>query len=530
VSQLQPLLDEGRTQPVLTELKQALQHRPQDSKLHYNYGIAAYAAGRFDEALVAFDQAEYQGGRKLSRLARFQKGNVEYRLGQSAMTSNLDETITRWKLALQTFESILEEETQHAAAGTNSQVVRKKLMTLLLTDARKHMEQAAQPNLHPMHQLESLRNAFQKYTDATEVDPTDAEAQEGEEEARDQLAQSLAKMGRQLANAPFRQRPNPREPALPDLDLTSLEEGVGMLQDANQLKPDDASIAKSLQDARNRLADADVIKARSYMALEERIGWVREKLAVLRMAREVVEKALTEVPDHQTAQDTHEEINRRLARVHEDEGDILSQQAEMANLQQAMRQPPSPEQQQQQQPNQASPSPSQQADQRSLEQQSMQLSQALDHFQQSQDLEPDNPRLPPKIEQTENKLAQALDQLADRLMQAQSPNESMEQQAARLEGADQALNQLDGLQPSQRTSDRARQVAQELNALREAMAGQNQGQQPGEQQGEGPPRPGQSPGQQMARFGVPMDSRPKINTPGMKGEWNSQTMNAAKDY
>ncbi len=491
---LQSALDAGDPRRVLDGLAAALEADPENPRLLYNHGVAAYAAGRFDDALVSFDRAEYAGNRRLARQARFQKGNAEFRLGQASRTNNLDETITRWKLALGHFTGVLEETPDDPRADANFRHVRAALLRVLLEDARRHREAADGNAQRPAEQLESLRNAFEKYVDAREVDPDNEEARQGEEETRDQLAQALAEQGRRLANAPLRSRPNPREPSLPDLDTTPLEEGVGMLADANQLKPDDAGIQASLDDARNRLADADVMKARSYMMLEERIGWVREKLAVLRMAREIVEKALAEVPDHQPAEQTRQEINNRLAQIHEDEGDQQREQASNAPL----------------------------------EQQAMQLTQAYDHFQQAQELQPANDRLPPKIDQTGQELAKALDQMADQLMQNPGGQESLEQQIARLEGADQALGQLQSLQPSQRTDERAQQVSEQLEELRQQMAGK--GQKPGEQPGGTTPQMSSTPGQQMFPMGAPMDSRPKIHTPGMKGEWNSRAMTSGRDY
>jgi hypothetical protein len=42
--------------------------------------------------------------------------------------------------------------------------------------------------------------------------------------------------------------------------------------------------------------------------------------------------------------------------------------------------------------------------------------------------------------------------------------------------------------------------------------------------------PGGQMGQMPFQMGPPMDQRPRINTPGAKGEWNSKAMNSGKDY
>jgi tetratricopeptide (TPR) repeat protein len=266
-----------------------------------------------------------------------------------------------------------------------------------------------------------------------------------------------------------------------------------MLEDADRLTPKDPQIEKDLAEAKQKLADADVQRAQRYMELEERTPWTREKLAVLRMGRELTEKALDQVPNYQPAEQTRDEINKRLAQIHEDEADALREQAQQMNL----------------------------------EQQSMALSQALDHLQQANELQPNQPQLPPKIKDTEQRLANSLEKLADRLMQDPQFKESMEQQMARLEGADQALNELMGLKPSPETQKKSEQVGEKLDGLRQKAA--EKGQKPG-QQGQPMPMPGGQMGQMPFQMGPPMDQRPRINTPGSKGEWNSKAMNSGKDY
>jgi tetratricopeptide (TPR) repeat protein len=493
MAELQPLLSGGQSSEVLQRLTEALERDPNNARLLYNHGIAAYAAGQLEDSLVSFDRAEAAGGRRIAALARFQKGNAEFRLGDSARKSNLDETISRWKQSLENYRDALRENPDDKRSEENYRFVRRSLLDLLLKDAKRHQEKAKDPVNSTSQRVENLRNAFEKFSDAKNIDPDSREAAAGEQETREQLARELAREGKRLADQPLRPRFNPREPALPDFETKALEEGVGMLEDANRLLPEDAPIQKDLQEAKQKLAEADVQRAQRYMELEERTPWTREKLAVLRMARELTEKALDQVPNFKPAEETREEINRRLAQIHEDEADALSQQAQNMNL----------------------------------EQQAMALSQALDHFQQANDLQPNQPQLPPKIEKTEDRLANALEKLADRLMQTPKFQESLEQQIGRLEGADQALSELMGLKPSPESQQKSDQVGEQLAGLRQKAA--EMGQQPG-QQGQPMPMPGGQMGQLPFQMGPPMDQRPKINTPGVKGEWSSRAMNSGKDY
>ena len=493
MAELQPLVTGGKASNALQQLEAALEKDPDNARLLYNHGVAAYAAGNLEDALVSFDRAESAGRGKIATLAKFQKGNAEFRLGDSARKNNLDETIARWKQSLDNYKDALKDAPDDPRSMENYKFVRGRLVNLLLEDARKHQQKAKDPVNSTSQKIENLRNAFEKFTDAKQIDPDSKEASQGEEQTREQLSKELAKEGKRLADQPLRARFNPREPALPDFETKPLEEGVGMLEDADRLTPKDPQIQKDLAEAKQKLADADVQRAQRYMELEERTPWTREKLAVLRMGRELTEKALDQVPNYKPAEQTRDEINKRLAQIHEDEADALREQAQQMNL----------------------------------EQQSMALSQALDHLQQANELQPNQPQLPPKIKDTEQRLANSLEKLADRLMQNPQFKESMEQEMARLEGADQALNELMGLKPSPEAQKKSEQVGEKLDGLRQKAA--EKGQKPG-QQGQPMPMPGGQMGQMPFQMGPPMDQRPRINTPGAKGEWNSKAMNSGKDY
>lgn len=483
---------EQRPAAAATALEAAVERAPDNPHWLYNHGVAAYAAGKYDDALVSLDRVESLGNPELARRAQFQKGNTEYRAGLAAKQANLDETIYRWKQSIENYRRLLADRPGDARTLSNYKLVQRELLALLLEQARKNEEEARKATENPLRRLENLRNAHEKYTEATKVDPQNVEAQKGELANREELAQELAKQGWQKVAAPIQYRQNPREPSLPDMDTRPLEQGMGMLDEGHQLTPKNEDIAQKLEKSRDRFADAQTHKAQRYMILEEAVGLVREKLAILRMAREIVEKALEQRPKHENAQRTLDEINRRLAQIHEDEADQLNALAD--------RTP-------------------------DLEQQTMELSEAMDHLQQAQELAPEKPSLPPKSQNTADKLAAALEKLGDKLMKKPGGQESLEQQIGRLEGAQQALDQLMSMKPSPGTQGKSEQVGKELEGLRGQMGekGPN-GEKPG---GEGPPQP--VPGQgQLAEMGFPIDARPRINQPGKNGPRESPEINSRK--
>ncbi|MEI6357547.1 MAG: tetratricopeptide repeat protein, partial [Verrucomicrobiota bacterium] len=61
VMALQPLMTNGLAARAADQLAAVLEKDPDNARLLYDHGVAAYAAGRFDEALLSFDRAESLG-------------------------------------------------------------------------------------------------------------------------------------------------------------------------------------------------------------------------------------------------------------------------------------------------------------------------------------------------------------------------------------------------------------------------------------------------------------------------------------
>ena len=483
IASLQRQLTNGSAASVADILGAAAERDSGNVHLNYDHGVAAYAAGRWEDALVAFDQVETARNPRLAALARFQRGNAEFQLGAVSRNANLDETISRWKASLEAFTSLIKDSPKEERARRNEVYVRGQLAGLLLEEAKKSAEQSRKTGQTPAQRTPALRNAFEKFTDAKDVVPDNSE-----------VASALKQEGIKNAQAPLSLKPNRREPRLPDVDASRLEKGLAQLEESAELRPNDPETKAALDQAKERLASAKVKQAETFLTLEEQVPVTREKLALLRMAREQIDKALDQSPKHAEALQLGEEIDRRLSQIHEEEGDFLEQQSQF-----------SPQ-----------------------EQQAMQLGQALDHFQQAGELRPDDKRLKAKQQQAENKLAEALDKLADKLMQSPEGAEPMESQAARLEGAEQALGELQALKPSDRTDQRAKQVGKELDGLREKMG--DNGKEPG--QGQPGSLPGQGQGQQPQPqwIGQPLDGPPRINQPGSKGQSPKNAGKNIRDY
>ncbi|MEP6663751.1 MAG: hypothetical protein ABJC04_08815 [Verrucomicrobiota bacterium] len=492
IETLQQSLDQGHADKVIEALNAALQNDSENPHLLYNRAVALYAAKKFDEALVDLDLVENSRFRSLANKARFQKGNAEFQLGLTQEKSDAESTVAHWKQSLANYKTLLKEQPGHDDAKKNHEKVRQLLLQLLLKLAQENLQRGQEPARPPEQRIAALRAAMEQFHDAREMDPPNETARQGEERARDLLADLLADEGtrKTLTNRMIFSAPN--EGALPRPDIPQIQEGVNMLEDARDLKPQDKNIAEQLQQGRQRLADALTFQAGIYFNMEPQLQRFDEKQALLRMAMEALEKALEQVPDHQRAKELMEEVKKRLAAVHEQQGDQEMQQSENAEV----------------------------------EQQAQQLSQALDHFQQASDLQPQQSQLPVKAQQAQEKLENALGKLADKLMQ-QPGAESMEEAIARMEGALQALNELQGLKPSEQTAQNARQVGGQLEALRQMLAMSNK---PGKGRNEKGSTQSQGDKETDAVI-TPMDAPPRFDTTGTRGKYRSSALNRSlRDY
>lgn len=489
INDLQTRLSAGKAEEVRVLLTREVNNDPKNPYLLYNRAVALYAVGRYDDALVDLDLVEDSQRKDLVQKARFQKGNAQYRVGLANLEKDVELTLARWRQAIGEYGELLKADPAHSEGRQNQAYVRKRMLELLLKMGGKNLETAEKA--HALNdKINNARAAMEQFHEATEMDQQNDPAKQGEERARDLLANALANEGERKTLttnmvAAARNEPNVRRP-----DTAQIQEGVNMLEDAHDLKPKDATINEKLEAGRDRLADALTTQAEIYRDIEPRIPRMDEKLGILRMAMEQLDKALSERPNHERAQQTMEQVKQRLAQIHEQEGDRLEQQAERA----------------------------------SLEQQAQDLSNALDHFQQGAELQPQQPQLPEKAQRAQSKLEQALEQLGDKLMQPKS-NESLDQQVMRMEGASQAFNELESLKPTPQVSDKAKAASDQLEKLRQQLAEKGQQQQPGQQQGLAQNQP------QDGDQGVPMDAPPRLDTKGKNGRYQSGAMNRnLRDY
>lgn len=110
------------------EYQRMLEKHPDDPRLRYNAGTAAYKTGNIEEAIKGFLGALVSPDLPVQQRAYYNLGNALYRAGERA--PELEAKAQAWQQAVRSYESALKLDPQDADARFNLEFVKKKLEEL----------------------------------------------------------------------------------------------------------------------------------------------------------------------------------------------------------------------------------------------------------------------------------------------------------------------------------------------------------------------------------------------------------------
>jgi len=120
--------EKGRYESALLEYKRLLLEKPDDPRLHFNAGTAAFQVHDYEEAGKQLNAALAAQDLQLQERAYYNLGNTEYRLGATA--PSLEKKQTHWEQAISSYESALKLNAQDEDAKFNLKLVKQKLEEL----------------------------------------------------------------------------------------------------------------------------------------------------------------------------------------------------------------------------------------------------------------------------------------------------------------------------------------------------------------------------------------------------------------
>lgn len=133
----------GNFDESLAEYHELLKKNPDDPRLHFNAGAAAYRNRDFREAEKRFDRALISPDLKLQEQAYYNRGNSRYWLGEDA--SDPAERQKAWQQALKDFENSLKLNAEDTDAKNNLEFVRRRLEELKQQQSQSQQDQKQSP-------------------------------------------------------------------------------------------------------------------------------------------------------------------------------------------------------------------------------------------------------------------------------------------------------------------------------------------------------------------------------------------------
>jgi len=121
---------EGKFKQSADEYGRALARSPEDVKLQYNLGVAAYKSGDFSKAGDALDRSLHSDHLDLQENAYYDLGNVLYRVGQESAAKKPEVATDKWKKSIASYESALKLNPKDQDAVFNRDLVKRRLAAL----------------------------------------------------------------------------------------------------------------------------------------------------------------------------------------------------------------------------------------------------------------------------------------------------------------------------------------------------------------------------------------------------------------
>ena len=208
-----------------------LEDSPEDARLHYNAGAAAYGAGDFEKARSHFNStlASPKTPLPLQQRAFYNLGNAMFRLGET--TDNPDDKAKQWIGALKKYEGaldLLEDNTDDEDARFNTDVVKKRLEQLKQQQQQQQQQGDDKQDKENQDKNEQQKEPQQQKSDEQKKEEQQ-EKQQGNDEKKEQQQQQSGQDEQQKKEDPQQQSAsngeNKKEPPQPSQGQEQSEAG-----------------------------------------------------------------------------------------------------------------------------------------------------------------------------------------------------------------------------------------------------------------------------------------------------------------
>jgi Ca-activated chloride channel homolog len=152
---------------------QLLKKHPDDPRLQYNFGTAAYKDGKYNEAIAAFTEALKSTDLDLQDKAYYNRGNAHFRKGEETQDTDPQLTLAEWQNALDSYNASLELKPDDQNAINNKKLGQKRI------DELKKKEKMQQKQDHDKTQkTDDTKDQQDNQKDQQEQSPKDSNPQQ----------------------------------------------------------------------------------------------------------------------------------------------------------------------------------------------------------------------------------------------------------------------------------------------------------------------------------------------------------------
>lgn len=450
------LLQAGQPTQAAELLRQLSAQHPNDPWLLYDIGVTAYAAKDYQQADQIWQEL---AGRQLPRTLRdkvwFQIGNVSYRVGEANENAVPEEAAAKWEQSLEAYKIVLAARPRDTLAKYNKTVVERKLAHLHSQLGRQLVQQAKKQWRDT--KIETLEAALDHQRAAERLDPENQPYQQDVKQTEQDLSKLFTEKALEEEKRTDKVVDNPNAGQWERKNAEEqLEKALADFQEAKQLDAQNQEAPAGEQRVQEKLSKLLTQQGRQLQkdARQEKTWNPEDAINKFEQALDKFEQALNRDETNQDAKQGEQEVKKELEELQMKRGDQLAEEGR----DDARRQPAKAAEE---------------------------MMDAINHYQQAEQLNPDNTEAPPKIAALEKELPPLLDALAQRERQeaAKAEPKSPEKAVSHLERAETAYEMMEQIQPENQDAQQGQeQVRRDMARLRQMMAQKAQQQQQKEQQ------------------------------------------------
>lgn len=328
----------GKAADALALLRDEILRSPDDPRMLYNYGLAAYAAGNFGVARTAWKQLSEGGDRPMVARCLFQLGNVEFKEGLALRYIESDARIAQLERAREYY--LLAKTARAGSANENNlRVTTAELVRLHLESARgqvtsvERMIDRERRNIGALRScVERLEAAIRHLESLLALEPNHAEAKALLEKARE-LLEKLRLLLAHAAKAELDSRMSKATPQSPDktplgdekrekdldrqaADLAKrAQEVVEHFDRAMETPKKDPDAERERAEVQKSAAGMLSDNAERHIRAADKRERATQQIEQLQQARGKLTEALEFTPENQPVQQKKTEVEQRIEQL-----------------------------------------------------------------------------------------------------------------------------------------------------------------------------------------------------------------------